>query len=162
MPQLAPAPSNTAADLFDLRGRVALVTGASRGIGRAAARILDSAGARVALCGRDAAALAETESLLGNDPLVVTADLALRDGPGRLAEQVLEATGGIDILINNAGVQVISPALTVSEGDWDFVQDVNLRAVFLLSRALAPQMIENGRGKIVNVASILGMVAERN
>jgi NAD(P)-dependent dehydrogenase (short-subunit alcohol dehydrogenase family) len=153
---------NTAADLFDLHGRTALVSGASRGIGRGAARILDSAGARVAFCGRDVAALAETKSLLKNDPLAVSADLSQRDGAARLAEQVLDATGGVDILINNAGVQVVSPALTTSEQDWDFVQDVNLRSVFLLCQALAPQMIQSGWGKIVNVASVLGMVADRN
>lgn len=162
MNQLASSPARTTADLFDLRGRAALVTGGSRGIGRAAARILDSAGARVVLCGRDVTALAETESLLRNDPLVLPADLARREGPTQLAEQVLEATGGVDILVNNAGVQAASPALTISEKDWDFVYDVNLRAVFMLSRALAPRMIESGWGKIVNVASILGMVADRN
>jgi NAD(P)-dependent dehydrogenase (short-subunit alcohol dehydrogenase family) len=162
MTQLSTTPASTAAELFDLHGLTALVTGASRGIGRAAASILDSAGARVVLCGRDTAALAETELLLRNDPLVIPADLSRREGPTKLAEQVLDATGRIDILINNAGVQTIAPALTSSESDWDFVQDVNVRAVFLLSRALAPAMIESGWGKIVNVASILGVVGDRN
>lgn len=146
--------------LFDLSGRTALITGASRGIGALAARALDSAGARVVLCARDAARLEHVAAGLRHDPVVVTADLADRQAVPRLLAAL--GTIEVDVLVNNAATSELGPARELTEQSWDRVQDLNLRSVFLLSRALASPMAERGWGKIVNVASILGRLGDTN
>jgi len=147
--------------LFDLRGRSALVTGASRGLGLALARGLARAGADLALCGRRRedleTAAAELRALgVRAEPFA----LEVRDqGSVRSAVAAVAATfGGIDVLVNNAGVNVRKPVVELAEEEWDLVLDTNLKGYFLMARAVAPHMLARGRGKIVNISSILGAV----
>ncbi len=143
---------------FDLSGRTALVTGASRGIGAATARALDAAGARVALCARSAQGLRDVAAGLGHDPVVIEGDLALADAPARVAEQAREALGGIDVLVCNAGVGARLPLPEIDAALIDDLYAVNVRATLLLIRALAPGMAARGGGSIVSLSSVSAVV----
>lgn len=143
----------------ELAGKVALVTGASRGIGLAIARRLGQMGARVAICARDQARLNEAASRLrseGIEPLSVEADIARSEHVSSLVTMTGKERGPIDILVNNAGTGVFGPFHELSETDWDAVLDTNLKAVFLLSRAVAPRMIRREAGYIINISSLAG------
>ncbi len=153
------------ARLFDLAGRTALVTGASKGLGRAMAAGLAKAGADLALCARDraglAAAKAEVEAhgvRAGSFPM----DVRDRESVHGAVAAAVAAFGGIDILVNNAGVNVRKPTLELSEEEWDFVLDTNLKGYFLVAQAVAPHMIARGGGKIINMSSIFGTVGMNN
>jgi NAD(P)-dependent dehydrogenase (short-subunit alcohol dehydrogenase family) len=142
-----------------LSGEVALVTGASRGIGLAIARKLGEMGAKLGLCARDAAALGRAEAALskaGFQTLAVEADVTHAAQVEALVRRVNESLGEIDILVNNAGVGVFAPLHELSEDDWDRVMDTNLKGVYLCSRAVAPQMIDRHRGHIINISSLAG------
>jgi NAD(P)-dependent dehydrogenase (short-subunit alcohol dehydrogenase family) len=141
-----------------LEGRTALVTGASRGIGAAAARALDQAGARVALVARDAGRLEATAGALGGSPLVVTADLRESLAPARIAADVLHAFGGLDILVNNAAVAARLPTVDTGGDLIDEILAVNVRAPLLLIAAVVPSMMAAGRGAIVNMSSVSGVI----
>ena len=145
-----------------LAGRVALVSGASRGIGAAIAAALAEAGAHVALAGRDEDALAEAaQSASASATRVETfvADVSFPAACDRLVHDVRGAFGRIDLLVNGAGGTRRGPALEVTEEDWDSVQDVNLKGTFFLSQAAARAMIEQGEGgSIINVASLNSVV----
>jgi NAD(P)-dependent dehydrogenase (short-subunit alcohol dehydrogenase family) len=156
-----PAPhAAVGSSLFDLSGRTALVTGGSRGIGWGAAQALDAAGAQVVLCGRDLAALRDASGALDNDPIAVRGDLAEPDGATELLGRVAELVDGVDILVNNAGVHLPAPAAELELDAWDQVLDVNLRSAFALAQGVARGMRERGGGKIINVASILGLLGD--
>ena len=143
---------------FDLRQRVALVTGASQGLGQAMALALAEAGADIA--GLDRIGCDQTcqaVQALGRRYLPFVCDLR-HAGPDELnaiVAQIETETGGLDILVNNAGIIRRAPALEFEEADWDDVLQVNLRSVFFLSQAAARAMIPRGRGKIINIASLL-------
>src|SRR3954470_11488981 len=129
----------TVLDTFDLSGRTALVTGATRGLGRAFARALGEAGADVVIVGRDPEAARETESdlaLLGRQFLTVLADITRREEIERVRDASLERFGAIDILVNNAGSCVHRPALEVTDDEWRQVMDVNLDAVWMCSQVI--------------------------
>jgi 2-deoxy-D-gluconate 3-dehydrogenase len=144
--------------LFDLSGKVALVTGASRGLGAAMALALADAGADVALHA-SASAPSATESAIvakGRRARGFTANLASREETRRLVPEVLDAFGRLDVLVNNAGTILRAPAAQHPDEMWDEVIAVNLSSVFVLSRAAGAHMIERGEGgKIVNIASLL-------
>lgn len=145
-------------DKFKLDGRVALVTGSATGIGRAIASALAEAGADVACHCRkagDAAATVSEIEKLGRRAVEVTGDMADKAVPKKVVDEVVDSFGRIDILINNAGTIRRSPAVDFSEDDWQTVIDVNLSSVFRLSQAAGRKMIEQGSGKIVNIASLL-------
>ncbi len=144
-------------DLFSLDGKVALVTGASRGLGAAMAMGLASAGADVVLhATRPPTDTAAAIERLGRRTAVMTADFSDRSAPDRLAAGAIAAFGRIDILINNAGTIKRQPAAEHSDELWDTVIEVNLSSVFRLSRAVGRQMLERGQGgKIINIASLL-------
>ncbi len=142
--------------LFSLDGRVAVVTGGSSGIGRAMARALAGAGAKVVLVARGAAALDETAAELraaGAAAGQVRADLAERAEVQQAARQICEAFGQPDILVNAAGVNIRPPLHELTVPDWDRCIAVNLTAPFLLGQALGPPMAARGWGRIINVAS---------
>jgi 2-deoxy-D-gluconate 3-dehydrogenase len=144
-------------DQFKLDGRTAIVTGASRGLGRSIAVGLAEAGADVALVHRsDGAETRRRIEALGRRCVSLRADLSDGGSVATIVGETVERLGGIDILINNAGIIRRAPLVEFTEKDWDDVMDVNIRSLFLLSQAVAKVMIGQGRGgKIVNVASLL-------
>ncbi len=145
-------------DKFKLDGKVALVTGASSGLGQAIAIALAEAGADLACHARSNGKADDTCAAiekLGRRAVTVAGDMADKETPARLAAQTIEHFGQIDILINNAGMIRRSPATEFSEEDWATVMEVNLSSVFRLSQSAGRKMIEQGSGKIVNIASLL-------
>jgi NAD(P)-dependent dehydrogenase (short-subunit alcohol dehydrogenase family) len=138
------------------------LSGRSQGRGHRIARVFADAGADVVAVARDPEGLEETAGAvraLGRRCLTVAADLGTAEGPGRVALTALKAWGTIDILVNSAGIARVAPALDLSLGDWEATMAVNLRAPFLLAQALAPGMIAQRWGKIVNVSSQTGVIA---
>jgi NAD(P)-dependent dehydrogenase (short-subunit alcohol dehydrogenase family) len=144
-------------ELFDLSGKVAIVTGGSRGLGLEIAEGLAEAGARVAITARRRQWLDPAErhlAALGADVLAVEADVGDPDGVRRTVDAVVARFGSVDILVNNAGLSWGAPSLEFPLDKWHLVLNVNLTGVWLMSQAVAPRMIERGGGKIVNVSSI--------
>jgi 3-oxoacyl-[acyl-carrier protein] reductase len=142
---------------FDLTDRVSLVTGASRGIGRATAHVLAEAGSDLVLVGRDEAALhlvGDEIQAAGRVAVIVAADVAERDTPPRVVQVALERFGRLDILVNNAGVHGASPIEGVDDETWETVTAVNLTAAFRLCREAFAPMRERRWGRVINVASI--------
>jgi len=143
---------------FGLRGKIALVTGSSQGLGQSMARALAQSGANVIVNGRDAAKLAPVVaeiSALGVKAHAIAADLGNRDDVKRLIADAIAWQGHLDILVNNAGIIKRTPAADHSDADWDTVIDVNLNGVFTACRAAGKHMLARGSGKIVNIASLL-------
>ncbi|MFP4322481.1 MAG: 2-dehydro-3-deoxy-D-gluconate 5-dehydrogenase KduD [Anaerolineales bacterium] len=146
-------------DAFSLAGRVAIVTGASRGLGQAMALGLAEAGADIAGIDRtpDCHSTCEQVQALGRRFMSINFDLSAASAEtlAGLVGDVVAELGGLHILVNNAGIIRRAPALDYSEADWDAVLDVNLRALFFLSQATARHMAEHGGGKIIQIASML-------
>ena len=136
--------------------RVAIVTGASRGIGRATAMALARRGIAVALAARDREALAAVEREIGERSLAIPTDVSDEAAVAAMAERAARKLGPVDLLVNNAGAIARAPLANLAASDWDRVLDVNLKGAFLCARAVLPSMIERGRGRIVNVSSISG------
>lgn len=148
------------ADLFDLHGRHALVTGASSGLGRHFAGTLARAGARVSLAARRAEALADTVAAVeagGGQALAIVMDVTERASVAAAFAAAEARFGRVDILVNNAGIAAPAAALDLAEADWDAVLDTNLKGVFLAAQEGARRMAATGGGSIVNIASILGL-----
>jgi len=141
----------------DLKGKIAVVTGASRGIGEASARALDSAGARVVLTGRTVSDLQRVASDLENNPVVIESDLAPAKAGSILAEQVLESVGGVDILVNNAGIPMRRTPDDLTEEDFDLVFSINVRSLLMLTLGLGPSMAARGGGSVINISSIASL-----
>jgi len=145
-------------NLFDLTGKVAIVTGGNGGIGLGMALGLAQAGAKIAVVGRNAEKSAGAVQQLADETnvetLVVTADLAHADQVERVAAEVLDRFGRIDILFNNAGINIRKPPHELSLEDWHTVLDVNLTSAFLLSKAVYPALKRAGGGKIINIGSM--------
>jgi 3-oxoacyl-[acyl-carrier protein] reductase len=142
-----------------LAGGVALVTGGSRGIGRATAQRLALLGASVSICGRDRAALEESARGLAKIGASVHTQIADVTKPADVTDLVAgteTALGSITILVNNAGIGLFGPAHEKTEAEWDRVLDTNLKSVFLVSRAVATSMIRRGSGDIINISSLAG------
>lgn len=152
-------------DAFALTGKTALVTGATRGLGREFARALAEAGADVVVHGRDEAAAQETAAeieAVGRRAWVVLGDLTERSSVDRIAAEAIEAVGGrLDILINNAGACIHRPALEVTDDEWAHVIDTNLTALWRLSQTVGAHMVARGFGSIVNVGSISAQIVNR-
>ncbi|MFO7301096.1 MAG: 3-oxoacyl-ACP reductase family protein [Acidobacteriota bacterium] len=148
---------------FRLDGRIALVTGGARGLGRTMALALAEAGADVALAGRTLSSLEETAREIadatGRRVKAFSADVTKADDVERLAKEVPEALGPIDILVNNAGNNIRGSVEELTEADWDSVIDTNLKGPFLCSRAIGPGMAKRGWGRIINLGSILSYIA---
>ncbi len=150
-------------ETFRLDGRRALVTGGNRGLGRVMAQALAEAGADVAVASRSLpecqTAAEEIAASTGRRTLAFAADLTVAATVERLVSDAEAGLGPLDILVNNAGVNVRGAAEELSEADWDAVLDTNLKAPFLLARAVGPAMCRRGWGRIINLGSILGVVA---
>lgn len=147
---------------MDLTSRVALVTGSGRGIGRAIVLRLAEAGAKVVIndVGDPGPAQGVVEEIrsLGQAASVIMADVSQADEVNRLVEEVRETYGQVDILVNNAGIARDQLLLRMSDGDWDNVLRINLRSVFLCTRAVLRHMIRQRQGRIVGIASVAGLV----
>ena len=147
---------------FSIAGKRVLVTGATKGIGAEIVRVFLDAGAHIAAVGREHGSVSELTAAAKaakTDFMPIEADLATVEGAVGAAEKALAYFGGIDVLVNSAGVALIDPILKASLADWDTTMNVNLRAPFLLARAVAPGMIERRAGKIINISSQTGVVA---
>jgi len=141
-------------DLFDLKGRVACVTGASAGLGQRAATVLAAAGAKVVGVARRAEALDRWAEATGGHAAVVTADLSQRARIGAFAKQISAPFGVPDIVVHAAGINTRETADEVTDAGWDMTMNLNLAAPFFLSQAFAPAMKTKGWGRIVNFASL--------
>jgi 3-oxoacyl-[acyl-carrier protein] reductase len=148
-------------DAKPLAGRVAIVTGGSRGIGLASARLLAEDGASVVVSGRDGgrleAALRDLE-VVGGESLAVTADATKREDAERLVEATRERFGRVDVLVNNAGMTRDQLLVRMRDEDWDQVLDTNLRGVFLMTRAVGKVMMRQKSGRIINITSTAGVM----
>ncbi|WP_419944840.1 SDR family NAD(P)-dependent oxidoreductase [Candidatus Poriferisodalis sp.] len=140
-----------------LDGKVAVVTGTSRGIGEASARALDSAGAQVVLTGRTTPDLERVAAELQHDPVVLTADLAPAGAGTDLARRILGEVDGVDVLVNNAGIPMRRTPAQLTEADFDLVFSINVRSLVMLSVGLAPSMISRCGGSIINISSVAGV-----
>jgi 3-oxoacyl-[acyl-carrier protein] reductase len=148
-----------------LEGKVAVITGASRGIGFAIAQRLGEMGAKLGICSRDPKKLeAATQQLRATAPAVfeMPVDVTRADQISSFVQNSLKNLGPIDILVNNAGVGWFGPTQEATEEAWDSVLDTNLKSVFLMSKAVAPGMIERKTGHIINIASLAGKNTFKN
>jgi 2-deoxy-D-gluconate 3-dehydrogenase len=141
---------------FDLSGRVALVTGANTGIGQGIALALAEAGADLAVVGHiHPGDTIERAQALGRRTAYIEANLMSIEPVNRIVEETVSQLGGVDILVNNAGIIRRADAVEFSEQDWDDVMNINVKTVFFLCQAAGRHMLEKGRGKIINIASML-------
>ncbi len=149
---------------LSLEGKIAMVTGAKRGIGRAIALAFAEAGASVALCTRDTGdgrlqAVADEIRGLGRAALALQADVSRPDDVSRMVHQVVAEFGGIDLLVNNAAASLAAPLMETAEADWDRLMAVDLKGYFLCAQACARVMMERKTGGIINISSRLGLSA---
>ena len=146
---------------IDLSGRVALVTGSTRGIGRAIAESLADAGARVAVVGRDQARAEDAAAAIAPDARGFACDVADSAAVAALVERVEQELGAVDILVNNAGLTRDNILLRLKDDDWDAVLDANLRGAFVAIRAASRGMMKRRWGRIINIASVVGIVGNK-
>lgn len=152
-------------NLFDLTGKVAVVTGASSGLGADAALAYAEAGADVALLARRVEKLNEVKAEIektGRKVIAVGCDVTKEDSVKAAVQTVLDTFGHIDILLNNAGIAVHGGVDSMSEEDWNKSFDTNVKGIFFASKYVVPQMKERGYGKIVNIASVNAVIADKN
>ena len=146
---------------IDLTGRVALVTGSTRGIGRSIAETLAECGARVAVVGRDAAKAQEVAAQISPEARGFACDVADVASVSALVAAVEEAFASVDVLVNNAGLTRDNIMLRLKDEDWDAVIDANLRGAFAATRAAARGMMKRRWGRIINIASVVGLVGNK-
>lgn len=148
--------------MFDLSGKVALVTGASQGLGKAMALALAGAGADVGVMSRNVSRLEETAGEIrgtGQRAVVARADVTIAAEVTSAVERVLGDLGRIDILVNDSGIGFDRPLVDMTEEEWDRILDTNLKGAMLVTKAVGPHMIARRSGKVINVASMAGTVA---
>ncbi len=150
-------------DRFRLDGKVALFTGGARGLGRTMAAALAEAGAAIALAGRSKDTCQQAAdgiaSATGRMVKAFAADVTKIEDVERLANEVESEFGKVDILVNNAGINIRGPIQQLTEADWDAVIDTNLKGPFLCARAIGPRMVSRGWGRVINLGSVLGVIA---
>lgn len=145
-----------------LKNKIAIVTGAGSGIGRACAVALAHEGAKVTLVGRREDRLKEVAREIGDSALVLAADISKKLEIDRVIEQTVGRFGGLNVLLNNAGVLHVGTVEQITEEQWDETFNINVRGLWLLSRAVLPHMRKAGGGSIINIASVLGINGARN
>ncbi|MFY9175426.1 MAG: glucose 1-dehydrogenase [Peptococcia bacterium] len=151
--------------MFDLTGKVAIVTGATKGLGRGMAEALAQSGANIVVVSRtpkDCENVAKELAELGVQTLAQPCDVTKKESIEELVAKTVEKFGKIDILVNNAGTAVTKPALELTEDDWDWVVNTNMKSIFLLSQAVGKHMAEQKSGKVINIASMFGLVGDKN
>lgn len=150
-------------DLFSLHDRTALITGASKGIGRAIAQGFARAGADLFICARNEPPLAEAAEALrsttGRRVEYLAADMSRREDVLRLAQTALERVGRVDILVNNAGWNIPQPIDQIRDEDWNYLVELNLSSAMALTRALAPGMKARRWGRVIHISSIMGLAS---
>lgn len=142
-----------------LLGKTGIVTGASRGIGLAVARVIGKLGAKVSICARDRGRLDDALEKLrmdGTEAMAQVADVTVAEDVTTFVQKTKDRFGPVQILVNNAGGGIFKPAHQLSLGEWDSIMDTNLKGPFLMSRAVVPDMIQRGGGDIINIASLAG------
>ncbi len=151
-------------DIFNLNGKVALVTGGSKGLGKAMARGLAEAGADIVISSRHENELkpALEEILRDTDRKgrFIVADMSRRSDVLRLARTALEQMGRVDILVNNAGTNIPQAIDQIKDEDWDAVMEINLNSIMVLTRALVPQMKTRGWGRVIHISSVMGFISK--
>lgn len=145
-----------------LANKIAIITGAGTGIGRACAIALAREGAKVALVGRRKDRLESVAREIGDSALVLAADISKNDDATRVVEQTVARFDGLNVLLNNAGVLHPGTVEQITEEQWDQTFNINVRGVWLLSRAVLPHLRKAGGGSIINIASVLGINGARN
>jgi 2-dehydro-3-deoxy-D-gluconate 5-dehydrogenase len=146
--------------MFDLAGKVAVVSGGGSGLGEAIARALAEAGAGLVLCGRRQEPLERVAAEVqagGGRAIAIAADVRRRDDVENMVSTALREFGKIDILVNNAGINIVKPFLELSEDDWNAVLDTNLRGCFHCCQAVGRGMVERKSGSIINIVSVFGL-----
>jgi 3-oxoacyl-[acyl-carrier protein] reductase len=146
---------------IDLTGKNALITGSTRGIGRAIAEAFAQSGARVAVVGRDLERAGEAANAIGNNAAGFAADVGDTAAIAKLVGDVEKAFGSIDILVNNAGITRDNLVMRLKDEDWDAVQNANLRGAFAAIRAVSRGMMKKRSGRIINIASIVGLIGNK-
>ena len=146
---------------MDLKGTTAIVTGGARGIGRGIAYELAKEGVRVAIADLPALAGERDETIagvkkLGSEAIAIDCDVRDLSQAQAMVQNTVDAWGKVDILVNNAGVIKVGPVFMFSEEDWDLIHDVNVKGTFICSKAVVPHMMQNRKGRIVNLASMAG------
>ena len=152
-------------DKFQLTGKVAIVTGASRGLGQGIAIGLAEAGADIALVARTKAALEQTAAAIqkvGRKALVVPVDLKGAAEADHVVQETLKGLGRVDILLNVAGTQVRKPFFEMTEQDYEYLMSVNLKALFFISQAASKEMAKQSKGKIINITSLTSFIGISN
>jgi 3-oxoacyl-[acyl-carrier protein] reductase len=146
---------------IDLTGKNAVVTGSTRGIGRAIAEVFAESGARVAVVGRDQQRADEAAAAIGHDARGFAADVSDTTAVARLIDDVEKSFGSIDILVNNAGITRDNLVMRLKDEDWDAVLDANVRGAFAAIRAVSRGMMKRRGGRIINIASIVGLIGNK-
>jgi 3-oxoacyl-[acyl-carrier protein] reductase len=146
---------------IDLSGKIAVVTGSTRGIGRAVAQALSDSGARVAVVGRDRERASQVANEIGNGAAGFACDVTDTAQVAALIAQVEKELGGIDILVNNAGVTRDNLVMRLKDEDWDEVMNANLRGAFAAIRAVSRGMMKKRSGRIINMASVVGLMGNK-
>ncbi len=148
---------------FDLTGRTALITGGSKGIGRAIASLFARAGADLFLCARGEKSLTETAEAIRTETGVrveaITADMARREDLSRLADEAVQRLGKVDILVNNAGWNIPQAIDEIRDEDWNYLVELNLNSVMALTRAVVPGMKQRSWGRVIHISSIMGLAS---
>ena len=148
-------------EIFDLTGKVAMVTGSTRGLGEVEAMALAKAGADVAVCGRVESDLKRVSGAikdLGRDSEGFSMEVTSKESIHEGVDKILERFGRVDILVNNTGTNYRVPVLEYPEDKWDLIINTNLKSYYLVAQAVVPQMIGRGYGKVINISSIAGQV----
>lgn len=146
-------------NMFDLTGKVAIVTGGNGGIGLGMAKGLAEAGAQVVLSGRNQAKGDKAAAELGHGAVFIAADVTKKADCAALVEAVAARFGRLDILINNAGIAIRKPPEAITEVEWHKVMDTNMTSAFLMSQLAYPKMVASGGGKIINIGSVMSLFA---